>query len=47
VRAQDLAHVLQHPVTGVVTAVIVDLLEVVEIDDDDARSAEWSPAALR
>ena len=36
VRTQDFADRLQHTVTGVVPAMIVDLLEVVEIDDDDA-----------
>ena len=37
VHAQDLADRLQHAVAVVVSAMVVDALEVIEIDDDHAR----------
>src|SRR5436190_3817501 len=37
VRTQDLAQLAQHTITAIVAALIVDALEVIDIDDDDAR----------
>jgi hypothetical protein len=37
VAAQDLAHLPKHTIAAVMAAQIVDLLEVIEVDDDDAR----------